>query len=185
MYYSIAIRARQPPLRARLCEGRKTVGEPGEIPVAREGGAGRPVGTLVWERREGGGSVHGGDSAVKAECLFLAGEAGIGEGGIERAVFLQQGRGALGADALGAGNVVRRVAAQRDEIRHLGRLDAVAFAHLRWADAGHLAGAHRLQDDRARRSELEGVAVAARNEGGAAALLFRGRGGGQEVVGLV
>ena len=87
----------------------EAVGEAAEVPVAREGGAGGPVGNLVRERRERGRGVHGGDAPVERERLVLAGEARVRERGLERAVFLQQGRRTLGADALGARNVVRVV----------------------------------------------------------------------------
>src|SRR5215204_1007959 len=74
---------------------------------------------------------------------------------------------------------------QGNEIRDLPRLDAVALAHLGRADSGHLAGPDRLQDGRPPGRKLERVAIAARHDGGPAARLLGGNGGGEEVVGLV
>ena len=48
-----------------------------------------------------------------------------------------------------------------------------------------LAGAHRLQDHRSVRRQLEGVAVAARYDRGAATPFFLHDRGSEEVVGLV
>ena len=64
-------------------------------------------------------------------------------------------------------------------------IDAVALAHLGRADARHLARAHRIEDRRALGRELERVAVAARDQHGAAAPLFGRDRGGKEIVGLV
>src|SRR5690606_4012390 len=63
--------------------------------------------------------------------------------------------------------------------------DAVARADLFRADARHLAGLHRMEDDRPLRGELEGVAVAAGDEDTAAAALLGGDGGGEKIVRLV
>src|SRR5262249_55131833 len=79
----------------------------------------------------------------------------------------------------------RGIAAQGDEIGHLPGLDAVALAHLRRADARHLSGAHRLQDGRALRGELKGIAVAAGDDNTPAALFFSGGSGTEKIVGLV
>ena len=71
----------------------------------------------------------------------------------------------LRADPARARELVGRVAAQRDEVRHLLRLDAVALAHLRRADPRELAhAARRLQDRDAVADELERVAVGGRDE---------------------
>ncbi len=75
-------------------------------------------------------------------------------------MLLQHLRGLLRPDAGSAGDLVRRVAAQRDEVRHLARLDAVALAHLARADPGQLRDAlDRLEDRHAVADQLEGVAV--------------------------
>ena len=57
------------------------------------------------------------------------------------------------------GDPVGGVAAQRDEVRHLLRVDAVALAHLGRPDPRKAAPAHRLEDGHAVADELEGVAV--------------------------
>src|SRR6516164_10974774 len=54
-----------------------------------------------------------------------------------------------------------RIAAQRDEIRHLFGLDAIALAHLIRPNPRQLAGADGIEDRRARRSELKRVTIAA------------------------
>src|SRR5262249_60938587 len=86
------------------------------------------------------------------------------EDALERAIAAQQVRRALGANPLGPGDTVRGVAAQRNEIRHLRGLNAVALAHLARADARHFAGADRLQDGCHCRRELKGVTVATGHE---------------------
>ena len=82
-----------------------------------------------------------------------------------------------------AGDLVGRVAAQRDEVRHLLGLDAVALAHLGRPDARELAHTlDRLKDRHAVGDELERVAVRRRDEHRAGP---RARRRGEEVVGLV
>src|SRR4051794_34417888 len=99
---------------------------------------------------------------------------------------MQERRGCLRADALRAGQLVGRVAAKRDEVRYLGRLDAVALAHLPRPDPGELAdAAHGVEDHRPVADELERVAVAACDERRPAALLLVRDRSGEEVVRLV
>ena len=98
-------------------------------------------------------------------------------------MLLQHVGGLLRADAGRARDLVRRIAAERDEVRHLLGLDAVALAHLRRADARELRDAlDRLQDRHPVGHELERVAI--RCDDG-----HRPRprpcAGGEEVVGLV
>ena len=70
----------------------------------------------------------------------------------------------------GAGHLVGRVAAQRDEVGHLRGLDAVALANLGRADPRELGDAlHRLEDGRPLGDELERVAVGGGDEGQASA----------------
>ena len=91
----------------------------------------------------------------------------------------------LRPDAGRAGDLVRRVAAQRDEVRHLRRLDAVALAHLGRPDPRELgdalapaAGSSRGRETswNASRSEV----ATSTGPGQASA-----RAGREEVVGLV
>ena len=98
----------------------------------------------------------------------------------------QHRRSGLLAHAAGAGDLVRGIAAERDEVGHLRRLDAVALTHLGRPDAGERpAAALWLEHRRALADELEHVAVSARDERLAAAcLLVRDR-RGNEVVRLV
>src|SRR5262249_16180727 len=83
------------------------------------------------------------------------------------------------------GDLVRRVAAERDKIGHLARFDAVALYHLGGTNPGHLAGAHRLKDYRLVRGGLKGVAIAARHDRDASAPFFLQGRGSEKVVGLV
>ncbi len=115
----------------------------------------------------------------------LTGQLPVGERVFQRRVFAQQRRRSFRPDPFGPGQPVRRIAAQRDEIRHLFGLDAIAFAHLGRADARHLAGAYGVQDQRPAGRELVGIAVAARNERMAAAPLLRRGCRCEEIVGLV
>jgi hypothetical protein len=84
-----------------------------------------------------------------------------------------------------AGQAVGRVATQRDEIRDLAGLDAIAFAHLGRPDARHLAGPHRVEDRRSVRGELKRIAVARRDEHAAASPLLRRNRRGEKIIGLV
>ena len=126
------------------------------------------------------------DLPIKPEGVRLGREAARGERVLERAVLGQDLRGRLGADAARAGKLVRGIAAQGDEIRHLLGLDAVALAHLRRADAGDLAHAARgLEDGHGRGGQLERVAVGGRDERLPAAGRLGVGGGSQKVVRLV
>src|SRR5262249_12622567 len=103
------------------------------------------------------------DPSVEPEHFRLLGEPAGGEDCVERAVAAQQVGGALWTNTARPGQLVGRVTAQRDEIRHLPGIDAIALPHLRGTDARHFAGADRIEDCRSFRSELKGVAVAARD----------------------
>src|SRR5262249_10557129 len=94
----------------------------------------------------------------------------------------QQRSSALRADARRARQLVGRIAAQRDEIRHLFGLDAIALAHLIRPNPRQLAGADGIEDRRARRSELKRVTIAACHQCGAAAALFGACCGGEAIV---
>src|SRR5439155_18184078 len=98
----------------------------------------------------------------------------------------QHRRGRRRPDALGPRNLVGRIAAERDEVWHLRRLDAVALAHLGGADTGDLAdAANGLKDGGAVARELERVAVGRGDEDLAAARFLGVDVGAEEVVGLV
>ena len=68
---------------------------------------------------------------------------------------------------------------------HLLGFHPIAFAHLFWPDPRHFAGAQRIEDRRSRRRQLEGIAIAARHQHGAAAPLPSARGSGEKIVCLV
>ena len=139
---------------------------PALAPPSQSGSRVRKLG----QRRLG---VHRRDALVEAQLVRLRGEASVVEHRLERLVLREQRRGGLRPDALRAGQLVRGIAAQRDEVRHLLRLDAVALAHLVRADARDLAdAANRLEHRRPLAHELERVAVAARDERRAAARLL-------------
>ena len=106
--------------------------------------------------------------------------------GLERAVAAQDVRGALLADALGAGQAVGGIAAQRDEVGHLLGLDAVALAHLRRPDLLRplLAAAAEQQHASPRGRALEQVAVAGQDQRHAAGVLLVRGARAQQVVGL-
>ena len=100
-------------------------------------------------------------------------------------MLLEQRCRGLRPDAARARDLVGRVAAEGDEVRHLLGLDVVALAHLGGPDPRELAHpAHGLQDRDVVGDELERVAVGGRHERGAAGGSLRGDGGGEEVVGL-
>ena len=147
-------------------------------PSASRGAApARQSGSTVGQRRERRRRVERRDVPVEAQRIGLGREASGREQRLEAPVL---GRGAsaarLRADATRAGDLVRRVAAQRDEVGHLLGIDAVALAHLGRPDARELADpAHRLQDRDVVRGELEGVAIRGRDERRPAAPLARTR----------
>src|SRR3990172_10264851 len=86
----------------------------------------------------------------------------------------------------GPGDPVRGIAPERDEVGHLLRLDPVALAHLRRADALELADAPARQQDRhGLACELKGVAIARDGERAPAALGLDARPGGHEIVRLL
>ena len=123
------------------------------------------VGRCACEGRKGGGGVHRRDSPIEPQVLRFRREPSVGERRLERPVLPQDVGRLLRADPARARELVRRVAAQRDEVGHLLGLDAVALAHLRRADPRELAHAlDRLQDRDAVAGELERVTVGGRDE---------------------
>ena len=146
-------------------------------------GGARPVRRRRAELRQRRRRVHRRDLAVEQQLVRDLGEAAVCQRLRERAVLLQHVGGLLRPDAGRARDLVRRVTAQRDEVRHLRRLDAVALAHLGRADPRQLGDAlDRLQDHHPVGDELERIAVGGRHEHRAGPRLRRGS---EEVVGLV
>ena len=104
---------------------------------------------------------------------------------LEVALAAQQVGGGLGADALRARQPVRRVAAQRDEVRHLRGVDPVDLAHLVGADLVRALLARLLQQDRdVVVGALEHVAVRGEDQRLAAGLGLQRGEGAHQVVGL-
>ena len=104
---------------------------------------------LVVERRQRRVAVHRRDVPVEPQRLRLGGEAALLERGLEAAVLAEHRGRRLRADAARARDLVRRIAAERDEVRHLSGLDPVALADLGRPDPRQRAAAHlRLQHDR-------------------------------------
>ena len=68
---------------------------------------------------------------------------------------------------------------QCDKIRNLGWIGAISRANLRGTNSCHLAGTDGIENSGAIGSKLEGVAVAAGDEDGAASFLFFGGSGGE------
>ena len=127
-----------------------------------------------------------GHSPVEAQVLRLRGESSRLERGFQRPVLAEDRGRCLGADAARAGELVGGIAAQRDEVRHLRGLDAVALANLGRPDPRELGDAlHRLEHGRQLADELERVAVGGGDERRPASLLLLGDRGGEEVVRLV
>src|ERR1043166_5958659 len=101
-----------------------------ELPFTRERGGVGPGRLPRGDPRQRCFAVHGGDRAVEPQLLRVVGITAGGEQLVEASVFAQQGGGAGRAHARRARQLVGGVAAQRDAIRHLARLDAVALAPL-------------------------------------------------------
>ncbi len=97
---------------------------------------------------------------------------------------MQQGGGACCANAWRARHFVGGIAADRDKVGYLPRIDAIPLPHFIGTDTRHLAGTDGIENRGAIRRKLESVAVAARDEHGAAALFFLGGGGGEKIIGL-
>ena len=109
---------------------------------------------------------------------------GGGEHAVEGAVFVEQRRGGLGADSLGARQPVGGVAAQRDQIGDLCRRDAAPLCHAGRVDRARRSVAAQLDDRRVRVDGLVEVAVARADQRVAAGCPFDARIGPHQVVGL-
>src|SRR5207244_2944023 len=130
----------RPSLRARcaLLEPSSRLAQP---PLGDEGGSASPVRLRVRKVRNGRGRVHCSDAPVQPQVVRLAPEAAGLERIFERAVLSQDLGRLLRPDAARAGKLVRRIAAEGDEVGYLLRLDPVALAHLLRPGARELAHA--------------------------------------------
>jgi hypothetical protein len=93
--------------------------------------------------------------------------------------------GALWPDSGCARQVVRGIAAERNEVRHLVWIDAVSLPDLFRPNARDFAAPRRIEDRCTRRGELKRIPIAARHQCGAACTLLSGNCGGEKVVRLV
>jgi hypothetical protein len=92
---------------------------------------------------------------------------------------------ALWADTGGAGQFVRGVAAERNEVRNLLWVNAISLANLVGPDTRNFAAPRRIQDGCGRRGQLKGIPIAACDYRGAARALFCCNRGGEKVVRFV
>src|SRR6516162_9642738 len=100
-----------------------------QLPFARQRrrfGEGR---FLPRQGRQRGLLVHGGNGAIEPQIVRYTRKAPGFEDCGKTAVAAQECGGAERADARRSRQFVGRIAAQRDEVRYLFRLDAVALAH--------------------------------------------------------
>ena len=167
-------------------------GEEGRQWLARHGGEGelfqrhrqRRVLLQLHQTAREAGHVGLLDQAVAQLAGFHGG--GCGEGALQRAVFLDQLGGGLGADAANAGDIVGAVAHQGQHIADQIRPDAEFFDDFRGADADVFHGIQHVgaRAVRADADQLHQVLVAG-DDGDVPALAGGlARVGGDDVVGL-
>ena len=173
-------------LTTSIASASKPAGQVPEAPALARWWTPPPSRAVVGQGGERGRGVHRRYSPVEQQLLPLRREPAGVEHRLQRAVLGEQRRRRLRADALRARELVGRVAAQGDEVRHLLGLDAVSLAHLAGPDPRELGDAlDRLEDGRPLADELERVAVGGGDERLAAACLLLGDRGGEEIVRLV
>jgi hypothetical protein len=98
---------------------------------------------------------------------------------------MKQVSGTLWTNAASAGQLVGRIAAKRDEIRHLLRIDAITLPDFGWADARDLTAAQRVQDCRRFGGKLKCVPITARDQRRPAAPLLSRNRGCEKVIRLI
>ena len=127
----------------------------------------------------------GGQDVLAALALYLARLRG-GHDRVERAVLGDELGGGLGADAVNAGHVVRRVAHQGEHVDHLGRRDAKLVAQRLVGDEHIGVDVVHLRRRRALAQQLLEVLVLADDADADVGVLRRIRAGdgGDDVVGL-
>ena len=81
-----------------------------------------------------------------------------------------------------ARHFVRRITAERDEVRHSVWIDAISLPDLFRPDARDFPPRDGIEDRRAWRGELKGISIAASDYNGAACVLLSGDCGGEKVV---
>ena len=118
-------------LRLRGCPLAQPLRESLEPPAPGERRGAGPVGLDVGQRPGAARRPAASRSRrYRRRSSACGGEAAGGERGVERPVLAEYRRRLRRPDPGGAGDTVGRVAAQRDEVGDLGRLDAVALADL-------------------------------------------------------
>ena len=98
------------------------------------------------------------------------------KGPIKRAVPTQELSGAFRTHSGSARQFVRRITAERNEVRHLVWIDLFR------PDARYFPAPRRVEDRCARRRKLKGIPIAARQQGRAACTLLSSNRGGEKVV---
>ena len=112
-------------------------------------------------------------------------EAPCDEQCLEGRMLGEERRSGFRADTARARDLVRGIASQSDEVRHLRGLHAVSLPYLRGPDPGELAHPlHGLEDRHVVRRKLERVAVGGGDERRATGSALGGDGRGEEVVGF-
>ena len=99
---------------------------------------------------------------------------------VERPVTSHEVGSAFWTDPGGAGQFIGRIAAKRDEVGYLFRVDAVSLPDLFGADARDFAGPHGIEDRRARRGQLKRVPISAGDKDSPARALLGGSRGGKK-----
>jgi hypothetical protein len=143
-----------------------------------------PVGRDVRERREWSFPIHRRDSPIQAQRVCLRRKAALSEHCLERPELAEQVCGPLLSDATRAGNPVRWISTQGDEVGYLGGIDPVALANLGRSDTRWCASTHRLEDRRPR-WRAERRPIRRRNERLSTGGLFEVNGSSEKVVGLI
>src|SRR5260370_33679027 len=118
----------------------------------------------------------------EAKHVGFRGKPACGEDASQSAVTTQQVSGTLWANAASAGQPIGRIAAKRDEIWHLFRIDPVTLPDFGRADARDLTAAQRMQDCRRFGGKLKCVPITARDQRRPAAPLLGGNRGGEQAI---
>jgi hypothetical protein len=121
-------------------------------------------------------------SPIEAEHFSLAlKETGL-EDPIKRAVPLYQFCGALWPNPCSGGQFVGWIAAKRDEIRDLLRVNPIPLPDLIGPDARDFAAPHWVKDCRTWRGKLKRIPITARHHCGTTSAFFGSDRGGEKVI---
>src|SRR5690242_11534776 len=139
----------------------KTAGELLQLPFLRQLGRPAPGRGLIGKLRQRRLSVHRGDRAEQPQLPRQIGKPTCLERLLQRSVLAQYVCRSRRPKPCNARQLVGRIAAQRNEIRHLLRVDAVSRTHLRRTNPCQLARANGEKNCGLLRCKLEHVAIAA------------------------